>query len=39
MSDVIVRVRNVSKRFNRDGFEVVAWTTSISNCTKETFWR
>ena len=24
MSDVIVRVRNVSKRFNRDGFEVVA---------------
>ena len=24
MSDAIVRVRNVSKRFNRDGFEVVA---------------
>ncbi|HWF88840.1 MAG TPA: ABC transporter ATP-binding protein [Pyrinomonadaceae bacterium] len=24
MSEVIVRVRNVSKRFNRDGFEVVA---------------
>ena len=24
MSEPIVRVRNVSKRFNRDGFEVVA---------------
>jgi ABC-type lipoprotein export system ATPase subunit len=24
MSESIVRVRNVSKRFNRDGFEVVA---------------
>ena len=39
MSEPIVRVRNVSKRFNRDGFEVVALDHVDLELSQSDFWR
>ena len=39
MSEPIVRVRNVSKRFIATDLKSSLWIMSISNCTREIFWR
>ncbi len=35
----VVQVRNVSKVFKRDAFEVKVWTMSPSKLRAENFWR